>query len=130
MRTIKNSMRFRDFLNSLKLLFCLCLSEPLIAAETHSLEDIMQAMRAVRLMRIRYFETRYLTFFDQPWKGTGFLYALAPDFLIKEQLFPERELMGADQRYLYYFSLNPAYIYNPALKTMTRLACMFWLFRL
>lgn len=68
-----------------------------------SLTKLMQRMRTGQTNRMAYQETRKLVLMDQPWHGSGFLYSLPPDLLIKEQLLPERLLMGIKGEQMYYF---------------------------
>lgn len=65
--------------------------------------NVMQRMQADTAVRIAYRETRTLELIDQPWQGSGYLYSLAPDLMIKEQLQPERVLMGIKGDRMFYF---------------------------
>jgi alkanesulfonate monooxygenase SsuD/methylene tetrahydromethanopterin reductase-like flavin-dependent oxidoreductase (luciferase family) len=63
----------------------------------------MARMKPQGAVSIHYDEVRYLELLDKPWHGSGFLYALPPDKMIKEQWKPNREIMGADGKRLYYY---------------------------
>ena len=60
-------------------------------------------MQAESAVKIAYQETRYLELMREPWRATGFLYALAPDVLVKEQRTPVREIMGASGDKMFYY---------------------------
>jgi len=68
-----------------------------------SLSALMQAMKSDQAVKIAYQETRSLALLDQPWQGSGYLYSMPPDIMIKEQLKPERILMGVSGENLLYF---------------------------
>ncbi len=68
-----------------------------------TLEAIMARMTTAQATRIRYQEVRTMALFDRPWRGSGFLYSLPPDVLLKEQIHPYRELMGVVGQRMYYY---------------------------
>jgi hypothetical protein len=68
-----------------------------------SLSALMQRMKSDTAVSIAYQETRKLELMDQPWRGSGYMYSLPPDIMIKEQLKPERVLMGIQGDKLFYF---------------------------
>lgn len=68
-----------------------------------SLTSLMQGMKSETATRIAYKETRTLELIDQPWKGSGFMYSLPPDLMVKEQLLPKRVLMGVKGDKIFYF---------------------------
>lgn len=84
----------------LALAFIACI-KPVHSEDT--LASVMQRMRPESAVRIAYRETRFLELMREPWQATGFLYALAPDVLVKEQQTPVREVMGASRDQMYYF---------------------------
>ena len=88
---------------SLLLVFSLYLflGEPAYADE--SLAEVMARMKPDSAVKIHYRETRYLELLDKPWQGSGYLYVLSPDVLIKEQWYPQRQIMGASGWDLFYF---------------------------
>ncbi len=92
-------MHFRSFI-ALTLALVVCIN-PLQAEDT--LASVMQRMQPKTAVQIAYQETRYLELLQEPWKATGFLYALAPDILVKEQQIPVREIMGASNGKLFYY---------------------------
>lgn len=72
-----------------------------------SLSTLMQRMQSETAVKIAYQETRILELMDQPWQGSGYMYSMPPDVMIREQLQPQRLLMGvkADEMF-YYDPLN------------------------
>ncbi|MDD5462357.1 MAG: outer membrane lipoprotein carrier protein LolA [Methylococcales bacterium] len=68
-----------------------------------SLPALMQRMKSDTAVRIAYQETRKLELMEQPWRGSGYMYSLPPDIMIKEQLKPERVMMGIQGDKLFYF---------------------------
>lgn len=68
-----------------------------------SLTSLMQGMKSETATRIAYKETRTLELIDQPWEGSGFMYSLPPDLMVKEQLLPKRVLMGVKGDKIFYF---------------------------
>ena len=68
-----------------------------------SLAELMQRMKSEAPVKIAYKETRILELMDQPWLGSGFMYSKQPDLMIKEQLKPNRLLMGVKGENLFYF---------------------------
>lgn len=68
-----------------------------------SLAALMQRMRSEQSVRIAYLETRTLALLDEPWRGSGYMYSLPPDTMLKEQLRPERLLMAISGEEMMYF---------------------------
>ena len=68
-----------------------------------SLSALMQRMKSDKAVRVAYQETRMLELMEQPWKGSGYMYSLPPDIMIKEQQQPERVLMGVKGDKMFYF---------------------------
>ncbi len=68
-----------------------------------SLTALMQRMKTDVAVKIAYQEIRTLELMDQPWNGSGYMYALAPDLMIREQLKPQRLLMGVKGEQLFYY---------------------------
>ncbi len=68
-----------------------------------SLESLMQRMKTESAVKIAYQEIRTLELMDKPWTGSGFMYALAPDLMLREQVTPQRLLMGIKGEQLFYF---------------------------
>ncbi len=64
---------------------------------------VIQRMQPEFAVKIAYQETRYLELMQKPWLASGFLYALPPDVLVKEQLTPVREIMGANGDKMFYY---------------------------
>lgn len=68
-----------------------------------SLATLMQKLKADPASRVAYQETRTLKLLTEPWHGSGYLYSLPPDLMIREQLKPERLVMGVKGHKTYYF---------------------------
>jgi len=68
-----------------------------------SLSTLMQRMKSDTAVKIAYQETRLLELLDQPWQGSGFMYSLPPDLMIREQLQPQRLLMGVKADRMFYY---------------------------
>ena len=64
--------------------------------------NVMQRMSSQDAVSIEYAETRNLEFFQEPWHGKGYVHALAPDLMIKEQIEPERIVMAIIKDQLMY----------------------------
>lgn len=89
--------------------FCVLLAAALVADAGHaedSLAALMQRMKSDTAVRIAYQETRTLELVDQPWQGSGYMYSLPPDIMIKEQLQPERILMGVTGEKMFYYDIK------------------------
>lgn len=97
----KSNQFFNRYLQDIFLLF-ISLTVNVCYAED-SLSALMQRMKSDTAVRIAYQETRTLELMDQPWKGSGYMYSLPPDIMIKEQLQPERILMGISGDDMIYF---------------------------
>jgi len=68
-----------------------------------SLSAVMQRITTQSAIKIAYQETRSLELMDKPWIGTGYMYFIPPDLMIREQQQPQRLLMGVKGETLYYF---------------------------
>ena len=68
-----------------------------------SLNAVMARMRSATAVRIKYQETRHLELMTDPWHGSGYMYTMMPDIMVKEQLHPVREVMGAVGDEIYYY---------------------------
>lgn len=68
-----------------------------------SLTLLMQRMQSDKAIKITYQETRTLELLDQPWHGSGYMYSVSPDLMIREQVEPQRLLMGIKADKMYYF---------------------------
>ena len=67
------------------------------------LSAVMARMQHQSAVKIRYKEIRHLELMDEPWQGSGYLYALSPDLMIKEQWYPQKEIMAVNADKLYYY---------------------------
>ncbi len=72
-------------------------------AANDELGQLMADLKNPAALKIYYQETRNLELIDRPWRGSGYMYALPPNIMIREQLQPQRLLMGIDADHLYYF---------------------------
>ncbi|MCK5830835.1 MAG: hypothetical protein KAH20_11095 [Methylococcales bacterium] len=68
-----------------------------------TLTTLMQGMKSETATRLAYKEIRILELMDQPWEGSGFMYSLPPDLMVKEQLLPKRIVMGVKGDKIFYF---------------------------
>lgn len=68
-----------------------------------SLLKLMQKLKSEPMSKVAYQETRNIKMLAQPWHGNGYLYALQPELMIREQLKPERVLMGVKGDKAFYF---------------------------
>jgi hypothetical protein len=68
-----------------------------------SLLGLMQKLKSEPTPRVAYQETRHLKLMTEPWHGSGYLYSLPPELMIREQLKPERLLMGVKGNKSFYF---------------------------
>jgi hypothetical protein len=71
-----------------------------------NLTVLMQSMKTETAVKIAYQEIRTLELMDQPWHGSGYMYSMAPDVMIREQLLPHRVLMGVKGDQLLYFDVD------------------------
>ncbi len=72
-----------------------------LAADTVS--SLMQKMQSETAVKMAYQEIRTLELMDKPWHGSGFMYSISPDLMIREQLKPQRLLMGIKGNDMFYF---------------------------
>lgn len=84
-------------------LILLLLSAACSSRADDTLSQVMQRMRSDQAVRIAYREQRTLELMDQPWQGSGYMYSLPPDLMIKEQLQPERLLLAVKGEQLFYY---------------------------
>jgi len=68
-----------------------------------SLSTVIQRIKTDTAIKIGYQETRSLELMDKPWVGTGYMYFIPPDLMIREQQQPQHLLMGVKGRNMYYF---------------------------
>lgn len=74
-----------------------------IANAEDSLSLLMQHLQSKTAIKMAYKETRSLELMDQVWEGSGYLYSMPPDIMIREQLHPQRLLMGVKGEKMFYF---------------------------
>lgn len=67
-----------------------------------SVSELMQIMQSETAVRITYQETRTMALFAEAWQGSGYMYAVSPGLMIREQLKPSPILMGIHQSHIYY----------------------------
>jgi hypothetical protein len=68
-----------------------------------SVSSLMQRMHSETAVKMAYQEIRTLELMDQPWHGSGYMYSIAPDLMIREQLKPQRLLMGIKGDKMFYY---------------------------
>lgn len=71
-----------------------------------SLSAFMQRLKVHPVSKVAYQETRQVKLLTEPWHGSGYLYALPPDLMLREQLKPERLLMGVKGNQTFYFDIK------------------------
>lgn len=71
-----------------------------------SLSAFMQRLKAHPVSKVAYQETRHVKLLTEPWHGSGYLYALPPDLMLREQLKPERLLIGVKGNQTFYFDIK------------------------
>lgn len=71
-----------------------------------SLSALMDRTKTQSAVKITYQEIRRLEFMDQPWYGSGIMYSMPPNLLIKEQLQPTRVLMAIEGNNVFYLDAN------------------------
>ena len=71
-------------------------------ADDITLASLMQGMKSKEATRIAYTEIKTLELIDEPWEGSGFMYSLPPDLMVKEQLLPKRIVMGVKGDKMFY----------------------------
>ena len=95
--------------------FIFCLNITTAQAEA-TLSSVMAGMKSTTATRISYQETRTLELMDEPWEGSGYMYSLPPDTMVKEQLLPKRVVMGIKGDQLFYFDQENDIHYQGELK--------------
>ena len=83
------------------ILFLIAISNASFAED--SVSSLMQKMQKNKAVKMAYQEIRTLELMDKPWHGSGFMYSIAPDLMIREQLKPQRLLMAIKGDSMYYF---------------------------
>jgi Outer membrane lipoprotein carrier protein LolA-like len=73
------------------------------ASAEDSLLSLLKKLKSEPTPRVAYEETRHLKLMTEPWHGSGYLYSLPPELMIREQIKPERVLMGVKGNKAYYF---------------------------
>ncbi len=74
-----------------------------VSVADEALSLLMDTLKSDVAIKMAYQETRTLELMDEPWHGSGYLYSLPPNIMIREQLQPKRLLMGVIANNLYYF---------------------------
>jgi len=68
-----------------------------------SIDAVMRTMKSNAAVKMAYQEIRTLELMDKPWHGSGYMYSMPPDLMIREQLKPRRLLMAVKADKMYYF---------------------------
>ena len=88
------------------IVLCCCLI-PVVSAQSPVIQDtltsVLARMRPQQAVKIYYQEKRFIALLTEPWQGSGYIYAALPHSMVKEQWYPQRELMGAHAEMLLYF---------------------------
>ncbi len=74
-----------------------------ISVADEALSSLMNKLKSNSAIQMSYKETRTLELMDEPWLGSGNLYSMPPDIMIREQLLPKRLLMGVIGNKMFYF---------------------------
>lgn len=85
-------------------LFSICML--MLSANSYAedtLISLMQKMQSDTAVKMVYQEIRKLELIDQPWHGSGYMYSISPDLMIREQIKPQRLLMGIKGDQMLYF---------------------------
>lgn len=114
------------FLNPLVFLLSIFASN--ISADD-SLSALMQRMKSDSAVKIAYQETRTLELMDQPWLGSGYMYSMPSGLMLREQLKPQRLLMGIDNSKMYYYSPEDKIRYQGELEDDPKLKLNFSVFK-
>jgi hypothetical protein len=85
-----------------KVLGGLLLTAAFTCLAQESIESVMARMQPQGAVQIAYQETRYMGLLSEDWHGSGFLYAAAPNTLLKQQQQPDIEIMAAEGSQLIY----------------------------
>ena len=93
------------------LLTGLLLTSTLSVAD-ESLASLMQQLKSTTATHMSYQETRTLELMDEDWHGSGYLYAIPPHIMIREQLTPKHLYMGVINNEMYYFDPESDIHYN------------------
>jgi hypothetical protein len=99
---VNNKAPLRQFISVFFIL--LIGSNPMLAACEDTLQTVISRMKPNNPTAIQYQEYRYLSLLTDKWSGGGNFYAVLPDTIIKEQQFPEKELMAIRGNSLFYFN--------------------------
>jgi len=67
---------------ALGLMLVSCLAGTIVRADD-SLSALMQRMKSDQAVRVAYQETRTLELMEKPWKGSGYMYSLPPDLMLR-----------------------------------------------
>lgn len=94
-------MNFKAYTLHVAILLSCLMSESLFAEDSFS--SVIARMKPKTAVRISYQETRFLDLLDAPWHGSGYMYAMTPDIMVKEQTEPVRELAGASGQQMFYY---------------------------
>lgn len=95
-------MNIRQFINKTIIVTILFIPHDGYAEKALTLASLMQGMKSEEATRIAYTEVKTLELMDEPWEGSGFMYSLPPDLMVKEQLLPKRIVMGVKGDKMFY----------------------------
>ncbi len=71
-----------------------------------ALSQLMQNFKTTSAVKTAYRETRKPELFSSEWHGAGYLYSLGSEILIREQITPNRLLMGIIKDQIFYLDVE------------------------
>ena len=74
-----------------------------LSVADEALSLLMDKLKSKSAIQMSYKESREMELMDKPWQGSGNLYSMPPDIMIREQLHPKRLLMGIIGNNMFYF---------------------------
>ncbi len=74
-----------------------------VSVADEALSLLMDKLKSKSAIQMSYKEMREMELMDKPWQGSGNLYSMSPDIMIREQLHPKRLLMGIIGNNMFYF---------------------------
>lgn len=74
-----------------------------LSVADEALSLLMDKLKSKSAIKMSYMETREMELMDKSWQGSGNLYSMSPDIMIREQLHPKRLIMGIIGNNMFYF---------------------------
>ncbi|NOQ36608.1 MAG: hypothetical protein GQ569_12050 [Methylococcaceae bacterium] len=88
------------------LLFSLLFITPTLSYAKDSLETVLARMKPETAIAIAYQEKRSMGLLADDLNASGYFYVSPPETMLKEQLTPDAEIMGAVGKQLYYYKVD------------------------